>query len=228
MWQPEYNRSLDQPPNWEGAPWRLWLDSSPQRVALQSVTENAGPLDLVTLMPTSDDVLPMLTEQYARGGELFSVYPQPDTSDDTPDYGIKYCILPNADSESILQVRLVTNVQTLLLDCHPTIDLVPGGTVVRRGKVDTAAHVITDVPAGNIAADVTIAERDGLHIALLLGSRDQPFTGDHSDDGRTRLTLFEEFLEKGVIRTAMPWILVSAETISDDQILNAYHQSGHP
>ena len=56
---------------------------------------------------------------------------------------------------------------------------------------------------------MTIAKSDTTFVAIFLGTHDSPFTTELSTPESLQLRLFGEFLEKGVIRKARPWILLS-------------------
>ena len=56
---------------------------------------------------------------------------------------------------------------------------------------------------------MTIARSATSFVAIFLGNHDSPFTTDLTTPEVLQLRLFGEFLEKGVIRKARPWILIS-------------------
>ncbi len=58
------------------------------------------------------------------------------------------------------------------------------------------------------AAPITAVSGGEASVAVLLDPRDYPWTLDLSDDHGLRQRLFGDFLEKGVIRKARPWVVV--------------------
>lgn len=68
---------------------------------------------------------------------------------------------------------------------------------------------------GGAAAISRVRQRDGA-IAVLLGPRDFPWTSELSGSDEIRLRLFGEFLERGVIRKAQPWLVLDGPVRADE------------
>ncbi|MCC9602813.1 hypothetical protein LOC67_19860 [Stieleria sp. JC731] len=171
----------------------------------------------VSLRHPDDQTLPALDEQFVRGDELHLSYPQTESLE----FGYRVVIRPieiadwSASSDRTVFERRsafewIVSVQTTLLDSHPTIDLVSD---IDASKGLGASETLT-LPATNSVA--YRSKVDGASVAILLGGRDAPFTDFVAGETSTRLRLFGQFLEKGVIRRAQPWVLIdrSGEEIS--------------
>ena len=154
-----------------------------------------------------------LFEQFVREDELHFDFPQPENSD----FGYRLVVKPVAVpawpcSQTRVAFQWLVSVQTRLLDSHPTIDLMT--------SLDGKPRSIVLPETGSSAY---IVESDRLSIAFVLGSSDAPFTEMIFDGNSTRLRLFGQFLEKGVIRRARPWVLIdrSGDRISDETVRDA-------
>ena len=167
------------------------------------------------LEPTSDDGFPVLREQFVRGDELHLSFPQ---NEDSVQYGFRLAVRPvhfdGFDSGAERAIfELLVSVQTTLLDSHPTIDLfLPG-----EGPGKT--H-----PGGDVDARFYHASNASYSAGILLGPHDAPFTSEIASNAGLRLRLFGEFLEKGVIRRARPWLILdrSGTPIDDDFVKSAW------
>jgi hypothetical protein len=161
------------------------------------------------LFASGDQPLPMLDEQFVRGDELHYAFPQVEGRDA---FGFRLVIRPLQVGGTETTVarglfELLISVQTSLLDSHPTIDLVlPAVADPRQQSIQS------------IASALHFASHPELESAVLLGPHDAPFTSVVSGSGELRLRLFGEFLEKGVIRRARPWVMVDRSGESIDQV----------
>lgn len=165
----------------------------------------------LSLRSSDDALLPALAEQYVRGDELHMSFPQIDESPSATtatapgcdcEFGFRLVIRPvTVDGFSTNTDRcvfeLLVSIQTTLLDAHPTLDL----------SMDTTRSVHPTEVASTKNA-VHVGENASFSAAVLLGPQDAPFTGWIDEPGSLRLRLFGEFLEKGVIRRARPWVVV--------------------
>ncbi len=161
------------------------------------------------LFASGDQPLPLLDEQFVRGDELHCAFPQVDGRDA---FGFRLVIRPlKAGGIETTAARglfeLLVSVQTSLLDSHPTIDLVMPCAAERREQ-----------SMQSIPAAVHFASHPQLESAVLLGPHDAPFTSVVSGSGELRLRLFGEFLEKGVIRRARPWVVVDRSGACIDEV----------
>lgn len=171
----------------------------------------------VSLNSVDQDVLPAAAEQYVRGAEFHVNYPQAAGSS----YAVRLAFNPieTQAERIILEVRI--SIQTDLLDTHPKIDVnaycqsidsqVPG---------DTSGDDQVD---GIGSAPISVAVSNEHSVSVLLGPHDRPFTTNHSTDSLLRLRLFGDFLEKGVIRKARPWIVIDRSAdVPSEQMLETW------
>lgn len=158
------------------------------------------------------DSLPVLDEQFVRGDELHLWYPQTDG-----EFGLRLAIRPIECSEHRLVVEVTPSIQTQLLDTHPTLDLI--------GHGDSES---VDGPSGSHGPAISRAESSTHSVAVLLGPHDSPFTSDLSEGNQAgvQLRLFGEFLEKGVIRKARPWLAIdrSDQPFSEKELHTLWEQ----
>jgi hypothetical protein len=168
----------------------------------------------VSLSPVDQDVLPIAGEQYVRGDELHVNYPQAADSS----YAMRMAFKPIQTAKNLIVLEVTISIQTDLLDTHPKID-------VDAFCRSIASHVPTDESGddeveGVGSAPISVAASKEHSVSVLLGSHDSPFTTNHSTDSMLRLRLFGDFLEKGVIRIARPWIVIdrSGDPTSEDQL----------
>ena len=140
----------------------------------------------VTIDVPGEGQLPPADEQFVCDQTLHVMFPQ-----HAQRFAVRLAIEPirieglpsdyaNGSSPIVLECRL--SVQTDLLDSHPCLEM----NVVSEDPGDGSADELS--PPAWIA----------------LSGRDRPHTA--SDDDQ-RCVLFSEFLEKGVIRRAQPWIV---------------------
>ncbi|MEM9589374.1 MAG: hypothetical protein AAGA03_18985 [Planctomycetota bacterium] len=173
----------------------------------------------VRCLPTGKSTLPIASEQFVRGDQWHITYPQGDG-----EFAVEtvYRVVTSTANQLILEVTYA--VQTDRLDSHPTLDLVsegdgyrcvtPAGAELTGAESDIGASAITEVMNGDVS------------VSILLGPRDYPFTLDLSDDNQIRLRLFGDFLEKGVIRKARPWIVIERgdDAGNDDRLTEIWRQ----
>lgn len=152
----------------------------------------------VRLTASDDGSFPELRDQFVRGDELHLGFPQADPHE----FGLRLCIRGLEGNASGPSFELMVSIQTTWLDSRPTVDLSATGTLGDVGDGD---------------ASFTF-ENDNGHSAILLGPHDAPFTSVVPTDGTSKLRLFGQFLEKGVIRRARPWILFGKQGVTADEI----------
>lgn len=150
------------------------------------------------IAPAGDDHLPRADEHYICRDEYHVNYPQRDA-----DYGLRlaFDVVPDViPGAVVMEIRL--SVQTDLMDSHPTLDL----------AVDHPRAARPPRPADAIS-------RFGVcdDAAIVLGPHDRP----HTQNLGGRLRLFGDFLERGVIRRARPWIVWGRE-IHDPELRRTY------
>lgn len=186
---------------------------------------DADPADqpLLSIQPVDDNPLPTAAEQFVRGNRIFVNYPQANGN-----YAIRLALEVIEATANGLVVEASLSIQTDLLDSHPMLDLVVQGKRIDRfdppeQESDWHAPLVSSTRG---ARPLTVAQRESYRTAILLGPHDAPFTTDCSDQERMRLRLFGDFLEKGVIRTARPWIVLdqTGQTESLDRLLRLHRQ----
>jgi len=174
--------------------------------------------------------LPEASEQYVRQDRLTINYPQGDGL-----YAIRLSLEPMACSSQVLVFEVTVSIQTDLLDTHPMLDLSVGGgealSYPAQVDQDNWRADLQDSPSG--ANGINLVNRDDVSVAILLDRHDAPTTTSLSDAQHLRLRLFGDFLEKGVIRTARPWIVmdrsgqpIATETL--EQLFNDLEQRPLP
>ncbi|TWU47317.1 hypothetical protein Poly51_51170 [Rubripirellula tenax] len=174
-----------------GEPWKF--DARGGSAGIQ-----CGALSLASV---DDDRLPAAGEQFVRGNQWHVNYPQGDES-----FALRLVLSPIASTSDRLVVEACISIQTDLLDTHPKIDV-----DVMCDDIDSfvpSDQWGDDEVRGSGVAPISLAKSKGHSIAVLLGTHDSPFTTNHSTDSLLRLRLFGDFLEKGVIRRALPWIVI--------------------
>lgn len=161
------------------------------------ITMSAGGLS-IEVHPVQTAVLPSLDEHFVRDDQWHANLPQSTTR-----FGIRLAFdqIPLNDHVVALECRL--SVQTDLLDSHPELDLrLCGGTPTMVSPDDDVPPVATVIGSNDFFAAVLLSSNDAPHTKLL--STDPP-----------SLRLFGDFLEKGVIRRARPWIIFGRFTGDD-------------
>ena len=164
-----------------------------------------------------DGPLPNASEQFTRQRSWHVNFPQEEQT-----YALRLAMKPIESTPTWLVMELTISLQTDLLDTHPTLDL------------DVDCHSIDSIvpsdPTGDDivrasgSAPISIASSKSHSVSILLGPHDSPFTTNHSTDSRLRLRLFGDFLEKGVIRKARPWIVFGQRSPTEDQLTELWNQ----
>ena len=190
----------------EQSRWSFDLRGGPSGIALldrdqPGVESSQDSGRLVSLLPVDQDVLPQVSEQFVRGDELHVTYPQ-----GAGIFELKIALRPIESTANRLVLQATIAIQTDRLDTHPQIDVVALGRAI-------AFHKPADPAASDrCSAPISVATDADHAVGILLGQQDSPFTTNHSSDSRLALRLFGDFLEKGVIRKARPWIVISRNT----------------
>ncbi|MDC0287842.1 hypothetical protein OAL01_00210 [Rubripirellula sp.] len=177
----------------------------------------------VRFKPVDDSTLPAADEQFVRGRCWNVNYPQADHR-----HALRIAFEPIETTADSMLLEATISIQTDLLDSHPKIDIQSDASSIKTLNVPGASQH----PASQSgSAAVTIAKSDTTFAAIFLGTHDSPFTTELSTPESVQLRLFGEFLEKGVIRKARPWILISrARQDPSDSELQAIWQrlAGRP
>lgn len=151
----------------------------------------------LTVQPSQGENLPVAVENYVRGDEWKVTFPQ-----STGQFGLRISLRAVFASATRLVLEPTLSIQTSLLDTHPTLMLSAMG-----GTTESSLIEVESSEQKVSVHSVRLAGQAG-QIAVLLGPYDAPFTADHSSDQRVELQIFGEFLEKGVIRKARPWVIL--------------------
>ncbi len=177
----------------EDSVWRIEARGGRDGVALHVGDQS------IHLVAPGDQTLPRLDEQFVRGDELHLAFPQSDDSQ----FGFRLVVRPVqwngfAADPTRACFELLISIQTTLLDSHPTLDLVvPASEGARAESVPASQCRVHHAATGDSA------------VAVILGPQDAGESGVIDVDQAQRVTLFGEFLEKGVIRRARPWLIVN-------------------
>lgn len=165
----------------------------------------------VRFKPVDDSTLPAADEQFVRGRCWNVNYPQADHR-----LALRIAFEPIETTADSILLETTISIQTDLLDSHPKIDIQSDAKSIKTLNVPGASQHPASQPGASQhpasqsgAAAVTIAKSDSTFVAIFLGTHDSPFTTELSTPESLQLRLFGEFLEKGVIRKARPWILIS-------------------
>ena len=194
---------------WQSGGGHWYLDARGGRCGIGIVDADcsqAAPFDnpgrMFCFSPVDQDMLPAAGEQFVRGDQLHVTYPQGDGI-----YELRIAYRPIQSSDSRLVLETTIAVQTDRLDTHPKID------------IDVLCRSIDSLVPSDLSGDdevettgsapISVASSETHSVCVLLGPHDSPFTTNHSTDSLLRLRLFGDFLEKGVIRKARPWIAIS-------------------
>lgn len=176
----------------------------------------------LSILPVDGKPLPLASEQFIRGDRVSINYPQGDGN-----YAIRMSLEPIESSPETLVLEATISIQTDLLDSHPMLDLVAEGNEVRsvdlpEPQPNWRSSVIS-LTSG--APAISLLRGDTTSLAVILDPHDSPATSDRSGGHLLCLRLFGDFLEKGVIRTARPWIVVDRSGAADlEDRLRHWHQ----
>lgn len=190
----------------------VWTDhGSTWRIDARGGTQGIHVDSYFSLAPVDQDQLPVADEQYIRGDGWFVNYPQGDGA-----FALRLALKPIETTSDRLVLEVTISLQTDLLDTHPKID------------VQSKCQSVETLPARDQGTDarapIHLASSENHHVGVLLGPHDAPFTSDHSTNSLLCLRLFGEFLEKGVIRKARPWIVIDRSGKPSPEQLRAWRQ----
>lgn len=149
----------------------------------------------LAVRPSQGELLPVAGENYVRGDEWKIHMPQRGGQ-----FSLRMSLRVIDAAAERLVIEPTFSIQTTLLDTHPTLILSAVGGEVRTSRIDVADQRFT-------AWTIRFSGETG-QIAVLLGPHDAPHTVDRSTNDSISLQLFGEFLEKGVIRKARPWVIL--------------------
>lgn len=200
-----------------GAVWSIDARGGVHGIGADAADDPIG--GAVAFAPVEHDDFPVADEQFVRGDQWHVNYPQ-----GTHSYALRLQLTPIVTTPARLVMEACLSIQTDLLDSNPTIDVDAPCNDIDSMNPDNA---IDDTEVTGIgSAPISIAKSSGHTVAVLLGPHDAPFTTNHSTDTRLRLRLFGEFLEKGVIRRARPWIVIdrSGKIPTGDELTTLWRQ----
>ncbi len=177
----------------ENATWALDARGGAHGIRVVDSSSSFAPL---AFTPVDQPELPAVAEQFVRGDALHLTYPQGEGL-----YELRIVFRPIRWKGGFVLESTIA-IQTDRLDSHPTLDVVVDGDSLATDRVNSNASG---------ASPISVVGSNDRSTCVLLGPHDRPFTTDHSTKNQLRLRLFGDFLEKGVIRKARPWIVFSAE-----------------
>ena len=180
--------------------WRFDARGGEHSIAVSSKSD-ADNLSLISIKPVATPTLPKAGEQFIRGDSWNVNYPQ---VEDT--YALRLAFEPIDHLENFLVLEVTLAMQTDLLDSHPKLDIEVDCQSIK--SIDSTVKNVNDKTTVEGSAPISIAMSEKHSVAVLLGPQDSPFTTSHSTGSSLRLRLFGDFLEKGVIRKARPWIVL--------------------
>ncbi|MEM6779301.1 MAG: hypothetical protein AAF670_16730 [Planctomycetota bacterium] len=163
-----------------------------------------GDHELAELVPVGDDTWGSADELYARSDSLHCVFGQGQGT-----YALKVVWRMVSESSHRVILEPTISIQTSLLDSCPVVDLcLTGNPDAREPNDDSSSELANRVHA-------TTWNANSSSTALLTvgdaSTTKEIRSGMDSDGLKTpvgvRLRLFGEFLEKGVIRKARPWLV---------------------
>ena len=207
----------------DASAWYLDARGGPYGVGMIASADDAAfedPLRLFSLSPVDQAYLPAAGEQYVRGDELHVNYPQ--SADNSWALRLSFHPIETAKDRMVLEVTI--SIQTDLLDTHPKVDI---DALCRSIDSQVPTDLSGDDEVEGVgSAPISVAASKTHSVSVLLGPHDRPFTTNHSTDSLLRLRLFGDFLEKGVIRKARPWIVIDRTTQapSEDQLEKWWRQ----
>jgi|GEM_PF-6329910 hypothetical protein len=168
---------------------------------------------------SGDSHLPPLVEHYSRVHDIEADYPEPLGGR----FGLHVQVRVLESSQSRWIGQWTIAVQTSHWDCHPMLDLslMPHFTK-HYSSADLGVAASAAQPAPISPAAWTY--RRPFPAAIVLSPHDQSVTGFHPDSGAPYLRLFEEFLERGVIRKATCWFVAAREPLPRNALAQVYTQ----
>ena len=190
-------------------------DKSIQMHVFSHSNDSLDPSDgapTIRLSAVEDQILPAAAEQYVRQNRLCVNYPQ-----STGSYAIRLSVEPMFTDANRVIFELVVSIQTDLLDSHPMLDLIAEGQDLTQVHAEsTEANWRADL-LGEVSgvAPINSIETEAGGVAVLLDRHDAPTTTNLAAGNHLQLRLFGDFLEKGVIRTARPWVVVDHDANRD-------------
>ena len=205
---------------WEDSYGELAMDAPGGSEGI-SVGSTKEPLSL-QLGAVDDQPLPTAGEHFVQSngpdssngsGDRWHInYPQGDAR-----FALRLALQVIQSNADRLVLEICVSVQTDLWDSHPKLDLRVDCQRI-ESMVPQDEFGKDDVQGPGSASISTALSKDH-SMAILLGTHDQPFTTNHSTDRTLRLRLFGEFLERGVIRRARPWLVIDRAARSRDSDL---------
>jgi hypothetical protein len=205
--------------------------------------------EAVGILPSEGQHFPLLDESYVRGVDLVLRYPQADGFL----FGLEICHRVVICEADVVGVESICSIQTDLLDCHPTFDIISRWAL---GQVEPQlqSDLATGVP-GSQAVSLKLAATHTMPPTItrlqMTGELVEPHTHPQShgslpqgeaylllppSDCRAarmeqplapnsiRYRMLAEFLEKGVIRKSRFWTTRWSEAPDNSRLLDTYGQ----
>ncbi|MCG8650776.1 MAG: hypothetical protein MI861_13140 [Pirellulales bacterium] len=199
--------------------WHLDARGGAPGISLSGASQAASETKLASetcfrFAAVDQDRLPCAGDQFIRGDQYHVIYPQ-----GTGIFELRMTYRPIQTGDRFLILEVVIAIQTDRLDTEPKIDLISPCESVQDDLLGHTAGAPGSAP-------ITIASSPTWSVSVLLGPHDSPFTSNLSTASELRLRLFGDFLEKGVIRKARPWIVITQgdQTPPADRLQQWWHQ----
>ncbi len=151
-----------------------------------------------------------IQESYVRQKDLIVAYAQ--SNDDQYGFQLNWRLRDLDNQPDVLAIELWLSIQTRLLDTHPTIELSSNCISARWKSIDVS------VGGERISSPAVHASGAGCHCMVFAQPSDAiqcEFVESHVPT-ECRWRLFGHFLEKGVIRRARFFAVVSASPLTSD------------
>jgi hypothetical protein len=206
---------------WRDAHWRAEADLQlPSRGWELSSADRQPFVGLLPMRSSDTAHLPPLVEHYVRGDDVVAAYPEPIGGQ----FGLQQQVRVLESSAEYWVGQWTIAVQTSHWDCHPMVDLglPPAGDAVRYSADELAGPSLPAV--GAPIAPAGWSYQHPFPCAIFLAPRDQAVTGYHPHELGASLRLFEEFLERGVIRKATCWVVASAVSWRHQNLTEIYQR----
>lgn len=183
-----------------------------------------------------------IEEAYARGDDFIVRFDQSDK--DPFEFQLNWRLLPSENDEQEVAgqppgIELWLSVQTDDLNSQPVLELFSQPTTTCDWTLITAQEMTNDLDfecckntgisnasSLELAAILGATSENDCHVAWLIEPTDQQHVTLKSEpaDNRQRISLFDHFMEKGVIRRARMRCYFSQTPFTATQLLEVYRQ----
>lgn len=193
-----------------------WVCSASGGAAGIELGDRSGALQLA-VANVGDDLLPLAGEQYVCGDAWKVDFPQ-----SIGKFSLRLSVRVVQATPTRIIWEPTFSLQTSLLDSAPSLAL------TARGEPDERVRPWVDELSESVCV-AACRTPEGGQMIVLLGPNDAPSTKNRCSRTRLDLRIFGEFLEKGVIRKARPWIVMdrSGSGVSETDLADYCTQLCH-